>query len=77
MWRGEDRAGVAPSLKPGQSLVLLPPKEGEGDNAPAGYLSPVRRALIEDNRRHVNIVVCEADYHALKRGIEHLSPPLQ
>jgi hypothetical protein len=26
---------------------------------------------------HVNVVVCEADYKALKRGIEHLPPAVQ
>jgi hypothetical protein len=25
----------------------------------------------------VNVVVCESDYRALKRGIEHLPPPPQ
>ena len=34
-------------------------------------------ALIDDNTGHVNVVVCEADYRALKRGIEHLPPPTQ
>jgi hypothetical protein len=29
------------------------------------------------NTGHVNLVVCEADYKALKRGIEHLPPPMQ
>jgi hypothetical protein len=69
--------GNGGALKPGQALVLLPPKEGEGDNAAAGYLSPLRQALIDDNERHVNVVVRESDYRALKRGIEHLAPPLQ
>jgi hypothetical protein len=67
--------GGAP--KPGQALVLLPPKEGEVENAAAGYLSPLRQALIDDNERHVNVVVCESDYRALKRGIEHLAPGVQ
>jgi hypothetical protein len=33
--------------------------------------------LIDKNKRHVNVVVCEEDYRALKRGIEHLPPALQ
>jgi hypothetical protein len=55
----------------------LPPKEREGDNAPAGYLAPLRQALIDKNKRHVNVVVCESDYRALKRGIERLPPAVQ
>jgi hypothetical protein len=38
---------------------------------------PLRRALIDDNTGHLNIVMCETDYKALKRGIEHLPPPVQ
>jgi hypothetical protein len=57
--------------------VLLPPKEGETKDAPAGYLAPLRQALIDKNTRHVNVLVCESDYRALKRGIEHLPPPPQ
>jgi hypothetical protein len=49
-------------------------KDGETENSPAAYLAPLRTALIEDNRRHVNVVVCESDYRALKRGIENLAP---
>jgi hypothetical protein len=55
----------------------LPPKEREADNAPAGYLAPLRQALIDDNRRHVNVVVCEADYRTLKRGIGNWLPGVQ
>jgi hypothetical protein len=33
--------------------------------------------LIDDNTGHVNVVVREADYKALKRGIEYLPPPMQ
>jgi len=62
------------ALKPGQAMVLLPVKGGEIANSPAAYLAPLRHALITDNRRHVNVVVCESDYRALKRGIEHLTP---
>jgi hypothetical protein len=69
--------GKGGALKPGQGFVLLPPKEGEGRNSPAGYLAPLRQALIDNNRRHVNVVVCASDYRALKLGIEHLVPGVQ
>ena len=59
------------------ALVLLPVKEGETDKSPVAYRAPLRQALIDDNTGHVNVVVCEADYSALKRGIEHLPPPTQ
>ena len=65
------------SLKPGQAFVLLPGKKGEHENAPAGYLAPLRTALINKDRGHVNVVVCESDYLALKRGIEYLVPGMQ
>ena len=58
-------------------MVLLPIRPGETDESPVAYQAPLRQALIDDNTGHVNIVVCEADYQALKRGIEHLPPPLQ
>jgi hypothetical protein len=52
---------------------------------PCGSFTPIankqavalRQALIDDNTGHVNVVVCEADYKALKRGIEYLQPPVQ
>jgi hypothetical protein len=66
--------GKGGGLKPGQAAVLLPPKENETDDSPASYLAPLRQALIDDNSGHVNIVVCESDYRALKRGIENLPP---
>jgi hypothetical protein len=69
--------GKGGELAPGQAFVLLPKKDGETDNSLAGYLAPPRKALIEDNTRHVNVVVCEADYRALKRGIGSLLPGLQ
>jgi hypothetical protein len=69
--------GKGGGLKPGQAFVLLPRKEGEAEDAPAGYLAPLRQALIDLNRGHVKIVVCESDYRALKRGIENLVPTLQ
>src|SRR5262249_40191617 len=53
------------ALRPGQAFVLLPIQPGE---------TPLRQALIDDNTGHVNLLVCEADYKALKRGIEHLPP---
>ena len=55
--------------------MLLPIQEGETDESPAAYRAPLRQALIDDNAGHVNVVVCEADYRALKRGIGHLPPP--
>ena len=64
-------------LKPGQAMVLLPLRDGEDENSLAGYLAPLRQVLIDKNERHVNVIVCEDDYSALKRGIEHLSPGLQ
>jgi len=64
--------GKGGALKPGQAFVLLPPREGMTDDSPAGYFAPLRQALIDKNKRHVNVVVCEDDYRALKRGIEHL-----
>jgi hypothetical protein len=53
--------GKRGALKPGQGFVLLPPKQGEDDRSPAGYLAPLRQALIDNNKRHVNVVVCESD----------------
>jgi hypothetical protein len=41
------------------------------------YPAPLRQSLIDNNERRVNVVVCESDYRALKRGIEYLAPPLQ
>ena len=64
-------------LKPGQAMVLLPLRDGEDENSVAGYLAPLRQTLIDKNQRHVNVVVCETDYRALKRGIGHLQPPIQ
>ena len=43
----------------------------------AGYLALLRQALIDDNEWHVSVIVCESDYRALKRSIEHLPPGLQ
>jgi hypothetical protein len=69
--------GKGGGLTPGRALVLLPPKPNEDQNSPAAYLSPLRAALIDRNDGHVNIVVCESDYLALKRGIENLPPGMQ
>jgi len=69
--------GKGGSLKPGQALVLLPVADSETECSPAGYLAPLRRALIEDNKRYVNVIVCESDYRALKRGIGNLEPGMQ
>ena len=64
-------------LSPGQAVVLLPIQEGEAEESPIAYRAPLRQALIDDNTGHVNIIVCEEDYKALKRGIEHLPQPVQ
>jgi hypothetical protein len=69
--------GKGGGLTPGRALVLLRPKEGETKDSPAGYLAPPRQALIDDNKGHANLVVCESDYRALKRGIHNLPPGLQ
>jgi hypothetical protein len=53
--------------------VLLPMQESETDDSPVAYRAPLRQALIDDNTRHVNVVVCETDYKAIKRGIEHFA----
>ena len=72
----KDRTRVAAreggGLKPGQAAVLLPPKKGETDASPVAYLAPLRQALIDKNNGHVNVIVCESDYQALRRGLEHL-----
>jgi hypothetical protein len=69
--------GKGGGLKPGQAFVVLPAKRGDGENAAAGYVSPLRQALIERNAGHVQVFVCESDYRALKRGIDSLSPGVQ
>jgi hypothetical protein len=61
----------------GKTVVLLPLREGEHENSLAGYLAPLRQTLIDNNERHVNVIVCESDYRALKRGIEDLPPGMQ
>ena len=67
------RAG--PEARPGSGAVAA---EGRGRLAsPVAYRAPLRQALIDDNPGYVNVVVCAADYAALKRGIEHLAPPPQ
>jgi hypothetical protein len=42
-------------LLPGQALVLLPIAEGETDDSPFAYRSPLRQALLDDNAGHVNL----------------------
>ena len=42
-------------------------------NYPPPGQQALSHALVDDNIRHVNIVVCEADYKAL----EYLPPPMQ
>jgi hypothetical protein len=69
--------GKGGALKPAQAFFVLPAKAGEGENAAAGYLSPLPQALIERNAGHVHVFVCESDYRALKRGIDSLSPGVQ
>ena len=69
--------GKGGALKPGQVAVLLLPKKARPTSPPSPYRAPLRRALIDDNAGHVNVVVCEEDFRALKRGIEHLPPPVQ
>jgi hypothetical protein len=69
--------GKGGTLIPGVALVLFPVQEGETENSQAGYLTDLRTALIDNNRGFANVVVCESDYRALKRGIENLVPRLQ
>jgi hypothetical protein len=69
--------GKGGALTPGRALVRVPPKANEDQNSSAAYHSPLRTALVDRNDGHVNIVVCESDYLALKRGIENLPPGMQ
>jgi hypothetical protein len=69
--------GKRGALTPGQALVLLAVEEGEMDQSPAAYRTPLRRALIDDKPDSVRVVLCATDYEALKRGIEHLPPSVQ
>jgi len=69
--------GKGGALRPGQAFVLLPITKGETEDSPAGYRAPLRQALVDDNTDHVNLLVCETDYKALKRGIENLPPAVQ
>jgi hypothetical protein len=59
-------------LKPGVALVLFPQQEGKTEDSPAGYLAPLRTALIGNNGN--DVVVCECDYRALRRGINNVVP---
>jgi hypothetical protein len=76
MRRGEDRACVAARRwrRSHARAGIRAARRERGENAPAGYLAPLRQALIDRNGGHVNVFVCESDYRALKRGIEHLAP---
>jgi hypothetical protein len=76
----EDRACVAARKgwwAEAEAGVRAPSKEKGGPDAAAGYLAPLRQAPIDRNHGHVNVVVCESDYSALKRGIENLGPGVQ
>ena len=42
--------GQGGSLRPGQALVLLPISDAETDKSPVAYRSPLRQALLDDNR---------------------------
>ena len=66
--------GKGGALTPGTAFVLLPIKERETEESPAGYYTSLRQALVDENTGHVNLIVCDADFDALKRGIEHLPP---
>jgi hypothetical protein len=66
--------GNGGSIKPGEALVLLPPQSKETPESLVAYTAPLRHALIDGNKGHVNLIVCESDYEALKHGIEHLPP---
>ena len=41
--------GKGGGRKPGQAMVLLPPKQGEAKDDPAAYIAGSRQALIDDN----------------------------
>jgi hypothetical protein len=69
--------GKGGMLSPGEALVLLPVQEGETEDSQAGYVTDLRTALIDDNHGFINVVVCENDYRALKRGIEYLPSSAQ
>jgi hypothetical protein len=75
--------GVIWDLLPeGAYDIMIANAEAEGNCCRSktmnpAYLAPLRQALIDDNSGHVNLVVCESDYRALKRGIEHLPPMVQ
>jgi hypothetical protein len=53
----------------------LPVADGETDSSPAAYLAPLQRALIDDNKRHVNVVVCESDFRVPQATASRLSFP--
>jgi hypothetical protein len=49
--------------------TLAEERRGDQRHA-AAYRAPLRQALIDDHSRHMNVIVCKANYNALKRGIE-------
>jgi hypothetical protein len=53
--------GDGGSIKPGEALVLLPPPSNETAESLVAYMVPLRHALIDGNKGHVNLVVCESD----------------
>jgi len=58
-WR-KDRVGGT-VWRPRRDIAVVPPRRHDG--------------VVERNAHgDVNIVVCETDYKALKRGIQHLPP---
>jgi hypothetical protein len=68
------REGRRAEARPGGGAIAT---EGRRDRrVPVAYRAPLHQALIDENAGHVNVIVSEADYRALKRGIEHLPPPL-
>jgi len=69
--RGRGKAARVRLQGVGGTLLLLPVVHGEIECSPAGYLAPLRRTLIDDNKRQVNVVVCESDYCAnLQPGMQ-------
>jgi hypothetical protein len=52
----------------------MPQEKDETDHSPAAYRAPLRQALIDDNIGRVNVVVCAADYRALKATHRAFAP---
>lgn len=66
-----------PCIEAGAGVCTVAAERRETESSPAGFTALLRKALIEHNRRHVNLVVCEEVYRALRRGIENLGPGVQ